>query len=247
MNKKLIILTTLLLSGVYVFSQDIIVSKDSKRIDAKVLEVNINDIKYRDWDNQDGPIYTILKSNIASIIYQNGKVETFSNAQQPTSPEKQLPNAPGGMTLTMFQSMGDRAQHNYFAQHVGGNMFKTFHSGVKLKRAGIGLLIPGLAMSVAGLALVIYGSVEYSSSSNYYDYYDYYDDEARACYIAGLVLLPVGQVFTIVSIPLSAVGGAKKKWAQNEFKKTYFKDTSLQTSLDFGITQRGAVGFMLKF
>ena len=247
MNKKLLILATLLLSSMFVFAQDIIVTKDSKRIDAKVLEVNINDIKYKDWTNQDGPTYTLLKSDIASIIYQNGKVETFSNAPvQPTPSGKHTGNAPQGMSLSMFESMNDREQDEYFEKYVGGNIYKTFHSGVKLKRTAIGLLIPGLVLSTAGLVCTIVGAVNdsYYYYDGYYNDYYYYDEGAL---IAGLVLFPIGQALVIASIPVGAVGGGKKKHAQNEFRNTYFKDTSMKTSLDFGITQHGGVGFMLKF
>ena len=65
------------------FAQDVIVTKDSKKIDAKVMEVNVNDVRYKKFDNPDGPSYALPKSDIVTIVYQNGRVETF----QQTSPE----------------------------------------------------------------------------------------------------------------------------------------------------------------
>ena len=65
-------------------AQDIIVTKDSRRIEAKVTEVNIDDVKYKVFTHQDGPTYTLLKSDIVSILYQNGNVETFVGASSPT-------------------------------------------------------------------------------------------------------------------------------------------------------------------
>jgi len=59
------------------------VTKDSRRIEAKVTEVNVNDVKYKMFTNQDGPTYTLLKSDIASILYQNGNVDTFVGATSP--------------------------------------------------------------------------------------------------------------------------------------------------------------------
>jgi len=248
--KKLLIVVTFLLSSISLFSQDIIITKDSKRIDAKVLEVNINDIKYIDWDNQNGPTYTIFKSDIASILYQNGKVETFSNAAQQTSQDKQYSEGPQGMTLSKFKSLSDSEKHNYFEKHVGGNIYNTFNSGEKLKRIGTGLLVPGLICSTAGILCMVLGSIY--MDDYVYEWYDgysyrYYNQDAENAFIAGLVLFPIGQSLTIASIPLNAAGGAKKKRAQNEFINTYLKETSMKTSLDFGITQRGGVGFMLKF
>ena len=71
------------------FAQDVIVTKDARKINAKVTEVNLSDIKYKNFDNMDGPTYTLLKSDIASILYQNGQVETFETGNTPnqaTSP-----------------------------------------------------------------------------------------------------------------------------------------------------------------
>jgi len=77
-----------LLSVVYIvflsctcFAQDIINTRDSRKINAKVIEVNVDNVRYRNFDNQDGPIYTILKSEITSIIYQNGHIDTFETAE----------------------------------------------------------------------------------------------------------------------------------------------------------------------
>ena len=71
------------------FGQDIIVTKDARRINAKVTEVNVDNVRYKNFDNQDGPVYTLLKSDIASIIYQNGNVETFASESQKTTPPSQ--------------------------------------------------------------------------------------------------------------------------------------------------------------
>ena len=68
-------------------AQDIIVTKDSKRINAKVTEVNEDNIKYKNFDNPDGPVYTLSKANILTIVYQNGLVETFeAESSNPVMP-----------------------------------------------------------------------------------------------------------------------------------------------------------------
>jgi hypothetical protein len=59
-------------------AQDKIYKSDNSVIEAKVLEVGMDQIKYRSFSNLDGPIYTMPKSEIAIIIYQNGQHETFS-------------------------------------------------------------------------------------------------------------------------------------------------------------------------
>ena len=73
------------------FAQDIIVTKDSKRIDAKVMEVNTDNVKYKRTDYLDGPLYTIRKSDIVTIVYQNGRVDTFTAESSTPSTSTQTP------------------------------------------------------------------------------------------------------------------------------------------------------------
>lgn len=73
------------------FAQDIIVTKDSKRINAKVTRVNEDDVRYKDFNDQNGPTHSILKSNIASILYEDGQVETFGPATTQPQPQQSQP------------------------------------------------------------------------------------------------------------------------------------------------------------
>ncbi|MDR2683952.1 MAG: hypothetical protein LBB53_01050 [Prevotellaceae bacterium] len=231
MRKFFTVLATFALSNVFVFAQDIIVTKDSKRIDAKVLEVNINDVKYKDWSNLEGPTYTILKSDIASIIYYGtGKVETFANAAQPQEPQY---NGDVSMTLSRFNAMSDDEQDEYFERNVGGNIYDTFHSGVNLRRTGRGLLASGLALSGAGLLYISIGLIN--------------DFKESYFLTGGYVFLGIGETLVIVSIPLNAAGGGKKKAAQNEYINRYLKNTSsYKPELNFGFTASG-IGFTVNF
>jgi hypothetical protein len=253
-RKKLLILATFVLSSVFVFAQDIIVTKKSKHIDAQVLEVNINDIRYKDWSNQDGPIYTILKSDIVSIVYQNGKVETFDNSTQQSQSNNNQSQSYGGdlpqsMTLSKFNSMNDDEQDKYFQKHVGGDIYDTFHSGVNLRRTGKGLLTSGLILCGVGVGFIV-GGIVYYENNYYYDdgYYYSHDNTGDILIGVGAGLLSVGETLVIVSIPLNAVGGAKKRSAQNEYINTYLKGTAMynKPELNFGFSKSG-IGFTLNF
>ncbi len=67
------------------FSQDIITKKTSEDIQAKVMEVTTNEIKYKKFDNQSGPTFTLLKSDILMIRYENGSKDIFNEAQNISS------------------------------------------------------------------------------------------------------------------------------------------------------------------
>ena len=60
------------------FAQDIITKKDGTDIQAKVLEVNENEVKYKRYDYLDGPIFTMLKSDILIVRYENGTNDVFN-------------------------------------------------------------------------------------------------------------------------------------------------------------------------
>ena len=78
MYRKIFAIAVILTATSFSLSaQDVIVMKDSRKIEVKVMDVNVNDVKYKMFTNQDGPTYTLLKSDIASILYQNGNVESF--------------------------------------------------------------------------------------------------------------------------------------------------------------------------
>ena len=76
-TRKIVMLICFIAITCASFAQDVIVTKDSKSIEAKVVEVNVDNIKYRQFDNIEGPLYTILKSDVVSITFQNGLTQTF--------------------------------------------------------------------------------------------------------------------------------------------------------------------------
>ena len=71
-----------------VFAQDVIVKKDGSTILSKVLEVNPSDIKYKKYSNQNGPTYTIDKSEVMSINYENGESDKFNQTSN-NNPQEQ--------------------------------------------------------------------------------------------------------------------------------------------------------------
>jgi len=64
-------------------AQDIIVTTDARKIEAKITEVTKSEIRYKEKDYLDGPTFVISTDDISSIIYANGKVVLYS---QPSTP-----------------------------------------------------------------------------------------------------------------------------------------------------------------
>lgn len=63
----------------HVHGQDVIFKNDKTKLNAKVLEIEELKVKYKLFDNLDGPTYGIDKNQISMIIYKNGKKELFNH------------------------------------------------------------------------------------------------------------------------------------------------------------------------
>jgi hypothetical protein len=63
-------------------AQDIITKKSGEDIKAKILEVNQTEVKYKRFDNSNGPTFTILKSELLMVRYENGTKDIFKEVEE---------------------------------------------------------------------------------------------------------------------------------------------------------------------
>jgi hypothetical protein len=76
-----------------VSAQDIITLKNGDEIKAKVQEIGLSDVKYKKFENANGPTYTLLKTEIFMIKYENGEKDVFTTQNQPVQEKQTLPPA----------------------------------------------------------------------------------------------------------------------------------------------------------
>jgi hypothetical protein len=69
------------------FGQDILVLKNSDEIKSKIVEITDLTIKYKKWENLNGPIYNITKLDVLFIRYENGMKEVISPTISMSNPE----------------------------------------------------------------------------------------------------------------------------------------------------------------
>jgi hypothetical protein len=62
----------------FCYSQDKIYRKNGKVVQAKILEVGSDEIKFREFNHPDGPVYILETDRINKIVYEDGKVEKFT-------------------------------------------------------------------------------------------------------------------------------------------------------------------------
>ena len=204
--------------------------KDGSEIKAKVLEITDKEIKYKNFDFQNGPTRYISISEVFMITYENGQKEVFST-QPPTeeiyySLSSELKNEFDRIGSNDYQMLKFFEKNNFREYH------NNFESACKMSETGFGILGGGLVLMGGGVFALVFGI----------------SDQNIGFIYAGSAMIGVGQVLTIVSIPFSAIGGVKKAAIKRNFVKKYFGTDgySYQPTLNFGLITN-AIGFSLKF
>lgn len=81
--KEILIMCTLLFAGIsQALPQDILLMKNGDEIETKIIEIGINEIKYKKYSHLDGPNHVCLKSDVFMIKYENGSKDVFGTSGQ---------------------------------------------------------------------------------------------------------------------------------------------------------------------
>ncbi|MBF8963766.1 hypothetical protein I0P70_10940 [Pontibacter sp. FD36] len=64
-------------------AQDILIKRNGDELEVKVLEIDLEAVKYKRFDNLEGPIISIAKADVFMIKYENGTKVTM-NEMRPT-------------------------------------------------------------------------------------------------------------------------------------------------------------------
>lgn len=164
------IVTTLLFTTVahLCTAQDTIVHKSGQSVQAKIIEITPTEVKYKRFDNPEGPLFIDAKSDITMIQYENGTKET--SGIETKFAEKSVPENSSEELYRLGQIDAARYYDGY-------------------KASGTGTLVLGLLSPLAGLIPAIACSstppkdanLNYPNSTmiNKSDYYDGYTRKAK--------------------------------------------------------------------
>jgi hypothetical protein len=81
--KNLILVISLFIASFKLNAQDVITLKNGTELNGGVTEVTNDQVKFK--KTKDGPIYSIQKSDVTMITYQNGKVEVITEENSQTN------------------------------------------------------------------------------------------------------------------------------------------------------------------
>lgn len=175
--RRLTVILALLCFIGTVTAQDVIVMKDQSTIMSKVLEITSTEIKYKKWNSQDGPTYSISLSDVLSINHQNGEMDTFSNINsQQNNTQPQIPTLDGGFmacTAAGLKLNGKALSDEEVRSLVGEQSYQVYLKGKRdnnlsgvclctsiLAAIGAGVMY-GLDKRGAGIALSVVDAVSW--------------------------------------------------------------------------------------
>lgn len=139
--KRILILVLMGFATSLLFAQDVIIKRNGDEIKSKVLEINQNTIKYKEFDFQDGPIRNISINDVFMIIYENGKRESFKKpVQQPAVAEIETENNNINTNPAKEQKEITKKRYNgsYFMLGTGyGNSYGGLGITIQQRAGGI--------------------------------------------------------------------------------------------------------------
>jgi hypothetical protein len=77
--KNILLFILFVCSSNIIKAQDTLSMRSGENILVKVIEVGTTEVKYKKQDNLNGPVFSILKSDLLMIKYENGTKDDFSS------------------------------------------------------------------------------------------------------------------------------------------------------------------------
>lgn len=138
--KRILFTLGLLLGGAMGLSaQDIIKTREGSEIEARIVEITQDEVKYKRFNYLDGPSFVLPTSDIDSIRYENGETEVFEAPRPSYIPYTDSAIMPG-------MRYGD--YKDYYDPH-----FYVPQPGDPYSRVWLGIasaIIPGLGEMIEG-------------------------------------------------------------------------------------------------
>lgn len=135
---------------------DLIILRSGQEIQAKVLEVGQTEIKYKNCDNQNGPTFSLNKSEVFMIKYPNGTStvieESKDNSTNVTvNVNTNSDSISSGKSLLvaglLWFFLGLLGFHRFYLGHIGMGVLYLLTGGL----CGIGWIIDGILLLTGGL------------------------------------------------------------------------------------------------
>jgi hypothetical protein len=231
MMKKLVLAIAFILATGVAIAQDVIVMKDGSTLLGKVAEISNEEIKYKKWSNPDGPLYSISRSEIMSINYQNGEVDRFMVEEKEISTREIVKEGRmdrKGQDLTLD---GRVLTDDEVRSLIGEQNYQKYLGARKQINAGntfAGIMVFSMISGLTSFAAICYGITQPIYA----------------------VVLVVSSIVTLTTIPLTFVFKGIGKGRMGRIAENYNKHgnaMSIQLSPSLMNCKNGISGFGVTF
>lgn len=224
------VLVLLSLMSTRLLANDTIITKNAERLIVKITEVSSQEVKYKELDNLDGPVFVLNAADINTIIFNNGSIKTFNNLQ--SNKIAQAANTCGATKIknNLFTVNGESMNRVQFGKYLYANdqdAYRMLNQGDHTLRTGFFLL-------GCGLTLDIFGSVIGSTA------------QSRNISTIGYVCVGIGGLMEIACIPTLIVGSSKIRQSAEIYTRNCERKQNYAVTLTPGITSNG-LGLVLRF
>jgi len=167
-----------------IMAQDIMITKEGQKVLSKIEEIGIDVVKYKKFDNLTGASYLISKKDVASILYENGDFEVFT----------------------------EQSQKPFKEEIKKTNSTDNYKKAKNLFNVGIGVTVGGAVFLGTGIGLLAaYGRVVYEADRNLGIRPSYVYDFVGDVYDAGVATITIGSVATVSGIVCLLIGNQRMK------------------------------------
>jgi hypothetical protein len=244
MKKSIVLLAVFLMSMASLVAQDVITLKNGDEVKAKVQEIGLTDVKYKKFENPDGPTYTLLKGEIFMIKYENGEKDVFRDevvVPPAEVPRKEVPAvavAPAAVasaaeTLKIEEAFWGFRVVNDRGRRLNGNEINSLLSEIP----------EAISLYRAGKQQALIGEICYSVGSFLIGWE-----------LGTMLSFPEMTSYTTMTVGVGATvfgfiyyysGYGKLKRAMTIYNGA--KTGRSATSLNFGVTSSGGIGLTYNF
>lgn len=246
MKNRFIAAAAILLFGAALSAnaQDIIYTVDSRPIESRVVEIGEDYLYYKAFDNLDGPDYKMSISRITKIVFENGKVETFSEI---ASPLRQTPS-PFAYGPIDYRWGHYYDPYGYYTTDQLANYIGVSLYGSRYRKAR-GQYLCGACLVGAGVAALAFGIplIFVASASGSYAAEAGFSHDSTPGALAALGTL-TGVACLGTGIPIWVSGNRKLNAIADDYNQKYGQRdfSSNGATLSVGPTRSG-VGLALNF
>lgn len=171
MKNLITILILLVLGSTQLLAQDTLYRVDGRVSNVRIIEVNNNQVKYRNPVGQGGPLFVLNRMEVSKIVYSDGRIENF-NASAPIQANS---NYAYGSVWGTNVPKPDPLRTNFKRRYVNINVTDYFAGAITLgyeyftKEGDYSLRIPvSIGLNSIGASSFKVRETEFEDRQSYY-------------------------------------------------------------------------------